>query len=157
MKTQIGISKKNTEVAVGFLSGILSNEMTLFVKTRKPHWNVSGESFVELHKLFEDQYKQMEEAIDLVAERTGKLGEKTIGTMQEFSQLSSIKEHPGKHSTSKDLLKELHKEHETVIIRLRGKITVCSEKCKDAGTADFLTYLMEEHETMACEVRRYLN
>jgi len=157
MKTKIGITEKHLHKGVVLLSAILSDEMTLYVKTRKFHWNVSGESFMELHKLFEGQYKQLEEAIDEIAERIGKLGEKTIGTMTEFSKLTSIKEHPGKHSSSKDMLKELLQDHETVIVELRKGIDDCIEKNKDAGTADFLTGLMEQHETIAWVLRRYLN
>ena len=92
MKTNIGISEKTLDKVVGLLSNVLSNEMTLYVKTRKAHWNVTGESFMELHKLFQNQYQQLEESIDEIAERIGKLGQNTIGTMHEFSKLSSIKE-----------------------------------------------------------------
>jgi len=157
MKTQIGISDKNLKNSSSILATVLSNEMTLYIKTRKFHWNVTGESFMELHKLFEGQYKALEEAIDEVAERIGKLGHKTIGTMQEFSKLAIIKEHPGKHESSKEMLKELLKDHETIIIELRKDIGDCAEKNKDAGTADFLTGLMEHHETTAWILRRYLN
>jgi starvation-inducible DNA-binding protein len=157
MKTQIGISEKNIDKIVALLSTSLATEMTLYVKTRKAHWNVTGESFMELHKLFEQQYKQMEAAIDEVAERIGKLGHKTIGTMSEFSKLSAIKENPGKYNNSKDTIRELLKDHETVIVCLRKDVEDCAGKFKDAGTADFLTGLMEEHETIAWILRRYLN
>jgi starvation-inducible DNA-binding protein len=157
MKPNIGISEKNLKSSAALLSIVLADEMTLYIKTRKAHWNVSGESFMELHKLFENQYKQLEEFIDEVAERIGKLGERTISTMHEFSKLSSIKESPGKYPSSKDMLKELLKDHETIIIRLRKDIGDCTEKDKDAGTADFLTGLMEQHETTAWILRRYLN
>ncbi len=157
MKPNIGITKKDLKNTSAMLAVVLSNEMTLYVKTRKAHWNVTGESFMELHKLYENHYKQLEEAIDEIAERIGKLGEKTIGTMQEFSKLATIKECPGKYSSSKDMLKELLKDHEAVIIQLRKDVETCTEKYKDAGTADFLTGLMEQHETTAWILRRYLN
>ena len=156
MKLNIGISEKNLKASSDLLSVVLANEMALYIKTRKFHWNVSGESFMELHKLFENQYKQLEESIDEIAERIGKLGHKTIGTMQEFSKLSSIKENPGKYASSKDLLIELLKDHETIIIMLRKNIDDCAEKIEDAGTADFFTGLMELHETIAWTLRRYL-
>ena len=138
------------------LSALLSDEMTLYIKTRKSHWNVTGESFMELHKLFEGQYKDLEEAIDEIAERIGKLGGKTIGTMAEFVKLSSIKEHPGVYLSPKDMIRELLADHEAAIIQLRKNIEECAEKNKDAGTADFLTGLMESHETTAWILRRYL-
>jgi len=153
----IGISEKNLKNSADLLSVVLANEITLYTKTRKFHWNVAGESFMELHKLFEAQYTQLEESIDEIAERIGKLGHKTIGTMQEFSKLSTIKESPGKYPSSKDMLVELLKDHETVIILLRKNIEEAGEKNKDAGTADFFTGLMEQHETIAWKLRRYLN
>lgn len=157
MKPQIGISEKHLDRIVDLLSVALANEMTLYVKTRKFHWNVKGESFMELHKLFEGQYSQLESSIDEIAERIGKLGEKTIGTMNEFSKLSIIKEGPGKYPESKDMLKELLNDHETIIVMLRKDIEVCADKYKDAGTTDFLTGLMELHETISWILRRYLN
>ncbi|HSY75207.1 MAG TPA: DNA starvation/stationary phase protection protein [Bacteroidia bacterium] len=156
MKPNIGITEKKLKSTSAMLSVILSDEMTLYLKTRKSHWNVTGESFMELHKLFENQYKQLEEAIDEVAERIGKLGEKTIGTMAEYLSLSTIKEKPGKYASSKDMIRELLADHETVIIQLRANIATCAEKQGDAGTADFLTGLMELHETTAWILRRYL-
>lgn len=157
MKTNIGISEKNTQHIAILLSTVLSNSMVLYVKTRKAHWNVTGESFMELHKLFESQYIHLEQSIDETAERIGKLGSKTIGTMVEFSKLATLKERPEKYPSTTEMLKELLADHESVIIRLRKDVDDCSEKYKDAGTTDFLTGLMEEHETIAWTLRRYLN
>jgi starvation-inducible DNA-binding protein len=157
MKTNIGISEKNLSSINALLTNVLSDEMTLYVKTRKSHWNVTGESFMELHKLFEAQYKQLEEDIDAIAERINKLGHKTIGTMSEFAKHTSIKESPGKYHSSKDILQELLKDHETIIKSLRQNVADCADKYKDAGTADLLTGLMETHETTAWVLRRYFS
>lgn len=157
MKINIGISEKNLKEVTSLLSTVLADEMTLYVKTRKFHWNVSGPSFMELHKLFEGQYKQLEEYIDEIAERINKLGAKTIGTMHEFSESTSLKEYPGIYPSQKEMLEELLSNHETIIIHLRKIIEACSETHKDAGTADLLTKLMEDHETTAWVLRRYLN
>ena len=157
MKPNIGIPEKKLTAVTQLLTVVLASGVILYTKTRKFHWNVGGESFMELHKLFEGQYKQLEEAIDEIAERISKLGGKTIGTMQEFGKLSLIKEFPGKYPSSKEMIKELLNDHEAVVIQLRKYIDDCSEKYKDAGTADLLTGLMEEHETIAWTLRRYLN
>ena len=156
MKPEIGITEKHLQKSTTLLSMVLADQMTLYIKTRKFHWNVSGESFMELHKLFENQYKQLEESIDEIAERIGKLGEPTMGTMSEFQKYSSIKEHPGKYTSSKDSIGELLTDHETVIVELRKGIDKLAIESKDAGTIDFLTGLMEQHETTAWVLRRYL-
>jgi len=109
MNLNIGLSSKNLKATTDLLSHVLSDAMVLYTKTRKFHWNVSGNSFMELHKLFEKQYKILEEAIDEIAERINKLGEKTPGTMQEFLGMASLKEAPGKYPSQKDMLKETTK------------------------------------------------
>jgi starvation-inducible DNA-binding protein len=157
MKTNIGISESNLKKCVALLSATLADEVTLYTKTRKFHWNVTGDSFMELHKLFEKQYSDLEKVIDEVAERVNKLGAKTIGTMKEFSDLTRLSESPGKYPSQKEMLQELLKDHETVIIQLRKDVDTCAEEIKDAGTADFLTGIMEQHETIAWILRRYLS
>lgn len=157
MQPNIGLTTKNLKGIADLLSEVLSDAVVLYTKTRKFHWNVKGESFMELHKLFEKQYKQLEEAIDEVAERINKLGSSTIGTMKEFTSLSQLKESPGKYPSSTEMIKELLKDHETVIISLRKKIDQCEDKFNDKATADFITQLVQEHETIAWTLRRYFN
>lgn len=155
MNPNIGITAKNLKSLHDLLNKTLADEMILYIKTRKFHWNVSGESFMELHKLFEDQYKQLEKAIDEIAERVGKLGGMAFGTTKEFAGTSQLKETPGKNPSSKEMKSELLKDHETIIKSLRDGIDEADEKYKDAGTADLLTGLMRKHETIAWTLRRY--
>ncbi len=157
MKPNIGIAEKDLKAVIELLSNGLSNEVMLYTKTRKFHWNVSGESFMEFHKLFEVQYTQLEEAIDEIAERINKLGGKTIGTNKEFGERSVIKESPGEYPDSMSMVKELLQDHETIIKQLRKDIDDCAEKYNDAGTSDFLTQKMEDHESIAWTLRRYFN
>lgn len=157
MQPQIGISAKNLKSVTSLLSVVLADAVVLYTKTRKFHWNVAGESFMELHLLFEKQYSELEEAIDEIAERINKLGSKTIGTMKEFLDATHLKEAPGSYPTRKEMIKELLSDHETIIVELRKAVEECQDEFKDAGTADFLTGLMEDHETNAWKLRRYLD
>lgn len=156
MQPNIGIPKDKLIAITELLSVILADQVTLYTKTRKFHWNVNGDSFMELHKLFESQYTKLEVSIDETAERISKLGSKTIGTLIEFSGLTTLKEHPGVNPSSKEMITELLVDHETVIINLREYIDQCANKLNDVGSADFLTGLLEEHETIAWTLRRYL-
>jgi starvation-inducible DNA-binding protein len=150
---KLGLSEADIKKSVNMLSVVLADEMTLYVKTRKFHWNVSGQSFMELHKLFEVQYTQLEEIIDELAERISKLGSNTIGTMSEFTEITRLKEAPGKYPSQQDMLKELLSDHESMIVALRKDVDADS----DAGTTDFFTKLLQDHETIAWTLRRYLN
>lgn len=156
MKPEIGISDKHLHKNVHLLAILLADEMVLYIKTRKFHWNVSGESFMELHKLFEKQYNGLEITIDAIAERINQLGSKTIGTMKEFVDLTRLKESPDAYPNQKDMMKELLHDYDTVIIELRKDIDE-SSKNKDIGTTDFLTGILQNHEATAWILRRYLN
>lgn len=155
MKPNIGITEKNLKGVTDLLTEVLATQMVLYTKIRKFHWNVCGESFMEYHLLFEEQYTELETAIDEVAERINKLGANTMGTMTESLKLSVIKESPGKYPTSKEMVKELLADHENAIRHLRKGVDSCEDDFEDKGTADFLTDLMKSHETMAWKLRRY--
>ncbi len=156
MKTDLGISPKKLKKSIDHLSIILADETLLYMKTRKFHWNVSGESFMELHHLFQDQYSELESVIDSVAERIGKLGGKTIGTMKEFLDKATLEESPDIYPDQKEMLTELLNDHEKMVRHIRKDIEG-NEELSDAGTVDYLTGLMEQHETTAWILRRYLN
>ena len=153
-KTSLPLKDKK---AIGeILTGILADAVILYTKTRKFHWNVSGPSFMELHKLFEDQYQQLETAIDEIAEKINKMGFSTPGTLAEFLQFGSLSEAPGKYPDQQSMIRELHQDHEKVIATLRKAIDACDEEHHDALTADFLTDLARQHETISWTLRRYL-
>ena len=129
--------------------------MVLYVKTRKFHWNVSGTSFMEMHKLFESQYNELELIIDEVAERIGKLGEKAIGTMKEFNDNSVLKECT-KYEEKDAMVEELLADYQKLISKIRDFIKE-TEDTTDFGTADFLTGIIQKHEEQAWILRRYDN
>ena len=100
---------------------------------------------------------ELEVIIDAVAERIGKLGGKTIGTMNEFSKLSRIIEHPNKYPVQRNqCLQNLLADHEILIAELRKDIDKSADENHDAGTADLLTGILQQHETIAWILRRYL-
>ena len=156
MIPKIGLSVEGLDKSINLLAIVLSDEMTLYIKTRKFHWNVAGQGFMELHKLFEAQYTEFEKVIDEIAERIGKLGSHTIGTMSEFSALTRLKESPNVYESQKEILNELKSDHETLILELRKGINECALN-RDAGTTDFLTGILVQHETSAWVLNRYLN
>jgi starvation-inducible DNA-binding protein len=79
MKANIGLTEKKVTAITTMRTSVLADATVLYTKTRIFHWNVSGNSFMELHKLFEDQYTKLELAIDEIAERINKPGGKNSG------------------------------------------------------------------------------
>lgn len=150
----IGIADKQRKTVVGLLGKLLADEYILYTKTRNYHWNVVGPHFNDLHKFFESQYEAIDSDIDEIAERIRSLGEKTPATLVEFVKNATIKEHPELPSADK-MVSNLISDHEDLIRVLREAVSTC-EQNNDAGTADFLTGLMEKHEKTAWMLRSVL-
>ena len=156
MKTNIDLSEEQRAGVVKILNALLSDEYLLYTKTRNYHWNVTGPQFHDLHKFFEEQYTELNEIVDEVAERGRSLDGWAFGTMNEFSQHTRLKEHPGYYPKAREMIANLLEDHETVIRQLRSDLEICAEKYHDMGTNDFLTGLMEQHEKMAWMLRAFL-
>jgi starvation-inducible DNA-binding protein len=155
MKPNLGITDKNLKAVHTILNTVLADGNILYIKLRKFHWNLSGDNFMELHLLFEEQYTAVAESIDEVAERISTLGGTAIGTTSEFASGSQLKENPGKIPANQEMLKELVGDHEAIVRALRKFVDDTEEKYGDAGTSDFLTGLMQKHEKMAWKLRKY--
>ena len=78
----IGIKGKDREKIVQGLSRVLADTYTLYLKTHNFHWNVEGPMFNTLHLMFMDQYTELWNALDLIAERIRALGYPAPGTVQ---------------------------------------------------------------------------
>lgn len=153
----IGISDKNRQAIANELQILLADESLLYAKTRNFHWNVEGLHFGQLHKLFEEQYSELAEMIDSIAERIRKVGHYAVGTLSGFLNLTRLLEHDGQgDGKDTDMISALLDDHETIIREMRNAIDKIDDTYKDAGTADFLTGLMEQHETMAWMLRAHL-
>jgi starvation-inducible DNA-binding protein len=73
MKTHQLVQSKN--YIANSLQGVLASTYGLYLMTHNYHWNVEGERFYPLHKMFEDQYNELFQAVDVVAERIRALGD----------------------------------------------------------------------------------
>jgi len=157
IQPNIGLDKDVLKKDNEMLNAYLADLHVLYIKTRKYHWNVAGPSFKEYHEFFEEQYKALEEMIDEVAERIRTLGGKPLSTMEDFVGGASLKEdHSGEVKTL-HMFERLLADHEQVTRELRDNVNTTADELEDAGTADFLTGLMEAHEKMAWMLRKYLS
>jgi starvation-inducible DNA-binding protein len=156
MKTNIGVSEKNSLSVVNELSKILADEYILYTKTRNAHWNVEGSDFIDKHKFFETQFGQLDEFIDSVAERIRTLGHYAPATLSSFLSLTQLTEMNREKNDSHGFITELLEDHEVIISKLRENIHRFSEEFHDAGSCDFITGLMESHEKMAWFLRSHL-
>ncbi len=154
MKANIGLTTKSTGTIAELLNTLLADEHILYTKTRNYHWNYEGDNFMEMHKFYEGQYEELAEMIDEIAERIRMIGHHAEGRLKDFLKLTNLEEE--NYTTNQnEQVKNLVDDHEDIIRIVRKNITT-AEKLKDAGTMDFLTKIMEQHEKMAWMLRSYL-
>jgi starvation-inducible DNA-binding protein len=148
-----GISEENSVKVAQELNNVLADEFVLYTKTLNFHWNIEGRDFHALHLFLDEQYNQLQVIIDSVAERIRNVGHFANGSMKEFLASASLQEQTGGVSVSETMIAQLASDHETLIRNLRKLITDFDEKYDDAGSADFVTGIMKEHEKMAWMLR----
>lgn len=156
METKIGIKPENLEAVAHKLAIMLADEFLLYTKTRNAHWNVEGADFYSKHKFFEDQYEQLDETMDDIAEHIRSLGHYAPATLKEFLQLTRLTEQSREGNSSISFIKELLADHQSIVIHLRENINRFANEHHDLGTSDFITGHMETHEKMAWMLRSHL-
>ncbi|HEX6946511.1 MAG TPA: Dps family protein [Acidimicrobiia bacterium] len=146
-----GIQDTDRKQIVEGLAEMLADTYSLYLKTQGYHWNVEGPMFRSLHLLFEEQYQELAEGIDLLAERIRALGEFAPASFAEFSELSSITQ-PKRVPDAVKMVEDLVEGHETVIKKARDLVST-AEEADDVGTADLVTGRIEAHEKASWMLR----
>jgi starvation-inducible DNA-binding protein len=154
MSANLGIQEKDRLAIAEGLSHLLADTYTLYLKTHKFHWNVTGPMFQTLHLMFETQYTELALAIDLIAERIRALDVLAPGSYSEFAQLSSIEEDTGTPN-AQEMIQKLVEGQESVVRTARSLYPVVNA-ASDEPTADLLTQRLQVHEKNAWMLRSLL-
>jgi starvation-inducible DNA-binding protein len=78
---------------VELLNARLADAIDLRTQLKVAHWNVKGPQFIALHKLFDEIVDDVDEYVDLVAERAVQLGGIADGTARQAAERSSLDEY----------------------------------------------------------------
>ncbi len=147
------MSKAATKKIAELLGEFLADSYVLYLKTQNYHWNVADPRFDMIHKMFQVQYEDLAEAVDLIAEQIRIVGHFSPGTMKEFLKLTRLTEGTGKE-TGSEMIKNLQADHETI-----GKYLVAMiveiQKLGDEATADVLIERARVHGKFAWLLRSH--
>jgi starvation-inducible DNA-binding protein len=151
---EIGIDAADRRAIADGLASLLSDTYALYVKTQNFHWNVTGPMFRALHEMFDEQYHELANALDEIAERIRALGQIAPGSFSQFSKLTSIEEETGA-PTAEEMVRQLVLGHEAVV-RTGRNVFSTSEEAGDQVTMDLLAERMQVHEKQAWMLRSLL-
>jgi starvation-inducible DNA-binding protein len=156
MENNIGITETAKQAVVNELAKVLADEYILYTKTKNAHWNLEGTGFHGLHVFFEEQFNQLDEMIDSIAERIRALGHYAPGSLKHFLELTRLSEDAGSGNSGTAYITNILEDHRSIIFTLRENIDAFATKYKDYGSSDFLTGLISAHEKMAWMLSAHL-
>lgn len=146
-----GLDKADRSGVAERLSKVLADSYAVYAKTHGYHWNVRGPQFFGIHNLLEQQYREIWEALDELAERIRALGE---FAPMSFGNLTSIREGDPQNDANA-MLDELMKDHETLIATTRSALET-ADQAGDEASVDLLTQRLAAHEKAAWMLRSTL-
>ena len=123
---------------IGLLNQRLAECIDLQTQCKQAHWNVKGTSFIGLHKLFDDVNEDVEQYVDLIAERIVQLGGIAEGTLGAVEGRSTLPDYPLVLSSGAEHVAALSDALAAFGRTARIGIEEMNE-LEDAGSADLLT------------------
>jgi starvation-inducible DNA-binding protein len=136
-KLPIALSEKVCQASVERLNQILADTMTLRDLYKKHHWQVSGNTFYQLHLLFDKHFDEQAELVDQIAERIQALGGLSYAMAADVAENTNIPRPPKGREEAPVQISRLLTAHEIILQSARSSARKAAEMGDD-GTNDLL-------------------
>ncbi|MBD2774252.1 DNA starvation/stationary phase protection protein Dps [Iningainema tapete] len=136
--TRIDIPAEARSQIIAVLNQTLAASLDLKTQTKQAHWNVKGKDFFQLHEMFDEIAGELEEFIDMFAERITALAGYAYGTARMAAANSILPEYPVDILEGMDHVTALADRFAPYAKHLREAIDKTDE-LGDADTADLYT------------------
>ena len=113
----------------------LADAIDLQTQTKQAHWNVKGPHFIALHELFDKVNQDVEDYVDLIAERAVQLGGAVEGTARSVARRTTLPEYPVKGGGGREHVDALSSALAAFGKLMRGAIEQ-SDRAGDDDTND---------------------
>ena len=131
----------STDIRTGVvtaLSQTLVDTIDLKTQVKQAYWNVKGMNFYQLHSLFDEMASELEEYVDMVAERITALGAIAYGTARVAASQSSLPEYPLDATSGEAHVTALAERYAAYAKHVREAIAT-TDDLGDSDTADLYT------------------
>lgn len=134
---------------------VVADSYALIGQTHLCHWNVRGHSFFSLHQAFEEQYNELFQAVDVIAERIRALGSLAPGGLSRLAKIADIQE-IDEDTSAKNMVKSLIEANEKLLKDLKAARDCAAEK-EDSETEDLMIARIQVHEKTVWMLKSYLD
>jgi starvation-inducible DNA-binding protein len=133
--TKMSLPQKTRIEIIALLNKSLASGSDMYAQLKQAHWNIKGMNFIALHKLLDEIAEEVEEQVDIIAERITALGGTALGTLDEAVKNTALRTYPIDIFQSKD-----HLEHLIHNMAIFGELSRSNiddtEELNDMGTND---------------------
>lgn len=151
-KPPLSLTGKARETLARILDRVLIEECSLSATTREYRWNVTGPNFHSLHKLFEEQRRQLDGWLMQLFQRTRAAGITKCEAIEDFSRAAAASTRSGVGLPARQMIDDLLARHEELSRKLRENL----ERLADPATAELLRRIADFHDTTAWMLRMLL-
>lgn len=131
--------KSNTRTAmIDLLNARLADAIDLALVTKQAHWNLKGPTFIAVHELLDELRNDIDEHVDIIAERVAQLDGIALGTTQNVAKATKLAPYPTDIRKVADHLEALVERYAALGKTTREAIDTADEAA-DADTADIFT------------------
>ena len=152
-KTPSARTRRDTRLTDA-LNLVLADSYALMALTHLAHWNVEGSDFFALHTAFQEQYENLFEAIDEVAERVRAFDAFAIGGLSTLAKAAQIEEFKAP-LPQKDYVAALIVGHEKLVDDALRARDIAGE-AEELQTQDLMIKRLQWHEKTLWMLKSYL-
>ena len=153
--TKNDISEASRSKVIALCNERLADAIDLQTQCKFAHWNVKGANFIALHELFDKVNEDVEDYIDLIAERAVQLGGVAEGTARIAAKRSSLAEYSVATTAGRDHAAALSSALASFGKSVRRAIDTSNE-FNDADSADIFTEISRGADKLLWMVEAHL-
>ena len=134
----IGLKSNTKSAMIDLLNARLADAIDLALITKQAHWNLKGPTFIAVHELLDQLRDDVDEHVDIIAERVAQLDGVALGTVQTVGAATQLAPYPTDIRKIADHIGALVERYATLSASTREAIDTADE-AGDADTADIFT------------------
>ena len=137
------------------LNLFLSNLNVFYRKLQNYHWNIKGEHFFDVHAKLEELYNDVNEQIDEVAEHILMIDGEPLGTLQDYLEITQIKEAKNEKICSRKIFEDVLKDY-CILAENATKIKEDADNEKKYATSALMDEYLLDFSKKVWMIRQFL-
>jgi starvation-inducible DNA-binding protein len=133
-----GIETNVKTAMIELLNSRLADAIDLALITKQAHWNLKGPTFIAVHEFLDEVRDELDEHVDVIAERVAQLDGIALGTIQAVAGATTMPAYPTDIRKVDDHLKALV-DHFARVSKSTREAIDAADDAGDADTADIFT------------------